>query len=317
MSNQIYGYTIEGMTSQEKEAKKQDEQAKKDAKKQDEQAKKDAQKQKEQEKKDAKKQKEQEKKDAKQAKKDAKKGVNVDNAPADATATRPTNLSSYFGTSYPYYQYIKTPAEMGMSDKGTMSALGKDISGLMNYVDLLVSGKSKASMTGKPLGNKYFMKTGASCNADDTGEVVDRYIYINNIPSGNIPFVSTGLGAGNFKDFKGLVPGVVSNLNAFNPAAIMNSFSADTYPKCQKITMETVDVNNGRYTESNYVTMTDIESMDPCSFPNKTNPITGKKCKEGFSQYESSTSSHSLLDSLYFSSLGIFSIFVLHQLVSK
>ena len=31
------------------------------------------------------------------------------------------------GPTYPYYKNIKTPSEIGMSDKGTISALGKDI----------------------------------------------------------------------------------------------------------------------------------------------------------------------------------------------
>ena len=60
------------------------------------------------------------------------------------------------GPSYPYYQNIKSPSQIGMSDKGTMSALGKDIDGLIQYVELLVQGNSSASKTGQPLGNKFF-----------------------------------------------------------------------------------------------------------------------------------------------------------------
>ena len=67
------------------------------------------------------------------------------------------------GPSYPYYKNIKTPSEIGMTDKGTLNALGKDIDGLINYVEVLVTGKSKASSTGGPLGNKFFLQTGAKC----------------------------------------------------------------------------------------------------------------------------------------------------------
>ena len=31
------------------------------------------------------------------------------------------------GPSYPYYKNIKMPSDIGMSDKGTIKALGKDI----------------------------------------------------------------------------------------------------------------------------------------------------------------------------------------------
>ena len=60
-----------------------------------------------------------------------------------------------------------------MSDKGTFEVMGKDVNGIISYVDLLVSGKSKASATGGPLGNKYFLNTGASCLDDKTKKEVE------------------------------------------------------------------------------------------------------------------------------------------------
>ena len=54
---------------------------------------------------------------------------------------------------------------------------------------MLVTGKGRASKTGKPLGNKFFLKTGGQCNPiDKKGNTVDRYLYINNVPDGSIPF---------------------------------------------------------------------------------------------------------------------------------
>lgn len=63
---------------------------------------------------------------------------------------------NYYGPTYPYYKNIKTPTQLGMSSNGTLSALGNDINGLINYVSVLVEGNSKASATGRPLGNKFF-----------------------------------------------------------------------------------------------------------------------------------------------------------------
>jgi hypothetical protein len=83
----------------------------------------------------------------------------------------------YLGPDYPYYKYIKTPSDIGMSDKGSLTVLGKNIDGLIAYVEVLVSGGGKASATGRPLGNKFFLKTGGKCTDTVTAQEVDRYIY--------------------------------------------------------------------------------------------------------------------------------------------
>lgn len=225
------------------------------------------------------------------------------------------------GPSYPYYKNIKMPNEIGMSDKGTLKALGKDIDGLIQYVELLVSGKSKASATGGPLGNKFFLKTGAKCVDNKTDEQVDRYIYVNNIPDGSIPFISNGLGV-NFKDFRGLIPGAMGNLSVLNPFNILQAFLSGGTPPCQEITMETVDVNNNKSSETHYVTLVDIANMNPCSFSDKTNPKTGVKCKESFSTYnlnegEDFPFPNDTFDQLYFAGLGGLGIYILYKLMEK
>jgi hypothetical protein len=97
---------------------------------------------------------------------------------------------------------------------------------------------------------------------------------VNNIPSGNIPLVSSGMGV-NFSSFRGLIPGAMEDLNVLNPMGIFRAFEDGASPECQKITMETIDINNNSRSESHYVTTSDIKSMDPCWFTkNKnTNPI--------------------------------------------
>ena len=225
------------------------------------------------------------------------------------------------GPSYPYYKNIKMPNEIGMTDKGTLKALGKDIDGLIQYVELLVSGKSKASATGGPLGNKFFLKTGAKCVDNKTNEQVDRYIYVNNIPDGSIPFISNGLGV-NFKDFRGLIPGAMGNLSVLNPFNILQAFLSGGTPPCQEITMETVDVNNNKSSETHYVTLVDIGNMNPCSFSDKTNPKTGVKCKESFSTYnlnegEEFPFPNDTFDQLYFAGLGGLGIYILYKLMEK
>ncbi len=227
------------------------------------------------------------------------------------------------GPTYKYYDNIRTPTEIGMSDKGSLNALGKDVNGLIAYVQLLVEGSGKASKTGKPLGNKFFLKTGAKCVANDTGEDVDRYIYVNNVPSGNIPFISGAMGV-NFAEFKGLIPGTMSDLNVLNPFSIMQAFLAGSKPDCQQITMQTIDVNNNKSSESHYVTLVDIQNMDPCIFPDKKNPVNNRKCKETFQNYTDEsyvanelTMPHDPIVQLYFASLAVFGVYIVYRLAQK
>jgi len=190
-------------------------------------------------------------------------------------------LTSFEGPDYKYYNYIKTPSEMGMSEK--WSDFTNDWQGLMAYSQILVEGTGKASKTGQPLGNKFFLKTAASCVADDTQQQVDRYIYINNVPVGNIPFISSAAGV-NFTTFRGLIPGLMGNLDNLNLGGIFQSAMSGTTPPCQQITMETIDENNNKGSDSHYVATVDIQNMDPCIFTlsGKRNPVSGQVCREGF-----------------------------------
>ena len=227
----------------------------------------------------------------------------------------------YLGPDYPYYKYIKMPSQMGMSSKGTLSTLATDIDGLVGYVELLVSGDSKASATGRPLGNKFFLNTGAKCTDTKSGQDVDRYIYINNVPVGNIPFISSGMGV-NFSEFKGLIPGTMSALNVINPFAILQSFLAGPKPECEEVTMETIDIYNNRSTESHFVSLIDLKNMDPCVFQNKYNPFSNTSCVETFSNRKKNTerifkNPNDVIVQSYFASLGVLGIFILYSMMTK
>jgi hypothetical protein len=250
------------------------------------------------------------------------------------TADADTSSSSFLGQSYKYYDNIKTPSELGMSDKGNLNTLGKDVKGLLDYVDVLVTGKSKASVTGQPLGNKFFLKTGGKCSSESqgtNGEETDRYIYIDNVPSGNIPFLSSASGV-NFTTMRGLIPGTISNLNAFNPVGLFRAFLAGPKPECQEITMETIDTYNNKSTESHFVSLADIRMITACQFPDKVNPVTNVKCRETFTTMgktnQLNTNTYSCVDQhfkipndpivqAYFASLGALGIYLAYRLMVK
>jgi len=227
------------------------------------------------------------------------------------------------GPTYPYYANIKNPSELGLSTRGTLSQAAKNVSGLISYTEVLVTGDSKAQRGSGPLGNKFFLNTGGKCRDKVSGNSVDRYIYINNKPTGNIPFISD-MGIGNFNDMKGLIPGSMTNLNALNPFKIMGAFFTGTNPECQEITMEIVDTNNNKGTESKYVATADIKSLDPCIFDNKKNPVTNDKCKEVFTNYDTilQDNRNKKLPNdpfvhIYFASIGALLLFLIHKYLDK
>jgi hypothetical protein len=193
----------------------------------------------------------------------------------DKAATNAKALEeSVLGPDYKYYNYINSPENMGMSANGSISAITNDVAGLINYVTLLSSGGGPASKTGQPLGNKFFLETGATCKNKDSGESVTRSLYVNNVPDGSIPFISAGTGV-RVDSMKGLIPGTLSNLAQINPMQIFGAFMEGSQPECQSITMETINVNNEKKLETAYVTTNDIKNMNPKWFSDKRNPATG------------------------------------------
>ena len=188
------------------------------------------------------------------------------------------------GNDYPYYRNIKATSQIGMSSKGSISQLVKNIGGLKEYMNLMVTGKSKASKTSGPLGNRYFIATLAKCNDKDTGEEQTRYLYINNKPLGNVPF----LGGTKVGSFKGLAPGAVEKIGDVNPMALFESMAEGNTPECIPIKMETIDNENKKKNETRHVSTGDITYIDPCLFPDKKNPITKKNCN-GFQNMEDNT----------------------------
>lgn len=233
--------------------------------------------------------------------------------------------SSDKAPEYKYYNNIKSPSQLGMSSDGSYGALGNDVAGLIAYVRLLVTGQTAASVTGGPLGNKYFLKTGQQCNGPDN-ESADRYIYINNVPDGTIPFISQGINE-NFSEFRGLIPGMVSNMSRLNPSEIFSAFTNKSTPSCLSISMETIDENNNTGQETHYVAVEDIKNMSPCWFPSGTNPVTNETCRESFVgnskgenttfEIDKSRMPNDNLVKIFYYSLGLVGVYILLCLLRK
>ena len=174
------------------------------------------------------------------------------------------------GPDYDYARRVKTPSQLGMSGKGSWTALGKNISGLLGYMELMVVGECKglgkcSSTTGRPLGTKFFVDTPLKCTDKKTRQNVKRSLYINNVPDGSIPFLSN-MSNVYFDTLQGLLPGLMSNASQINPMQILLSFVSGPTSTCQEITMETIDSEDKRDTDTAYVLNKDIELMNPAWF---------------------------------------------------
>jgi hypothetical protein len=233
---------------------------------------------------------------------------------------------SLLGPDYKYHQKIKTPSELGVTDEGGLDHLADNIAGLIGYVELLVAGTGEATTTGNPLGNKFFLKTAGKCkvksNGSDNGKIVKRYSYINNVPDGNIPFISSSLGGVEFKSFKGLIPGTLSSAAGLNPFGILQAFQLGSTPECQSITLETIDSEDKVSSSTNYVATVDLKNMPPNWFPNKVNPVTGMRGREAFGQRKKCNNEkgkipRSSLATMYHITISLLCLSILYGLLKK
>jgi hypothetical protein len=200
------------------------------------------------------------------------------------------DTASTFG--YPYYKYIRSPAQMGLNDKG--KNIGKNFKGLMAYVHVLVSGTSRASATGKPLGDRVFIKAPSKCKDVSNNTIEQRYMYFDNIPSGSIPLdldpssssendaqgnpqmaQGTTLGLGGNK---GLFPGIMEDIAKINPITLFKELEDDIYPSCHRVTLDTIDTKNQLGAETHYVADRDLKWINPCLFSQNINVVTKAKC---------------------------------------
>ena len=159
------------------------------------------------------------------------------------------STDEFLGPNYQYSDYIKDTDEMGMSDAGTFGALTNNVAGIINYTNLLISGRGPAKRGSAPLGSRFFIKTGGKCKPAikkrgkdgypkyterKKGQEVDRYVYIDNVPKGKY------FG----RDNLGIVSGMIENVEKMNPLDIISAFTQNPVPYCKKISKPTTNKGN-------------------------------------------------------------------------
>lgn len=244
--------------------------------------------------------------------------------------------AEFLGPTYNYASKIRTPDELGMSSAGNLGALSRDVAGIINYTNVLVSGKGRGTTVGKPLGNKFYLKTGGKCCPNpimkDGKKVgcksspVTRYLYVNNVPTGSIPFISEATGLA-FGEFRGLVPGTIENIGQINPIGIFGGFMQGETPPCRKLKLKDSNGKSGLH-----VADSDIRDLDPCNWGGR-NPVSGVRrsgCAQGFENMNKILSGdihefkekvlklkNNPLANLYNLGFGVFVLYIFYHLMMK
>tara|TARA_Y100000589_G_C27166711_1_gene635086 strand:- start:416 stop:1042 length:627 start_codon:yes stop_codon:yes gene_type:complete len=126
--------------------------------------------------------------------------------------TKSNFITDRIGQDYHYPNYITPPGHFGVSSKGNISTLFKNINASVQY--------GKYLNISPVLGNNYFInagKCGKSSSPECKGK--DKWIYVRNIPTGKIPCINLPT------PFKGLIPGVMESATDLDPAKLLKSMA--------------------------------------------------------------------------------------------
>lgn len=218
------------------------------------------------------------------------------------------DIENVIGPDYNYTDYVRTPDELGVNSGGSINQIKTNYKAMGEYFKLMLSGTSKASKEGSQfrftnsegriLGPSFFIDTFAKCKDAATGAKVQRSLYYNFKPTGDIIIANAG------SDLRGLFPGILSNVDMLNPITMLEAIEQGDTPTCHKIRMPVFPTkdNGNRTTQVRYVTEEDIKTINECAFvldnrrypsvlgSNKANggsginPITNKICKKPYVQ---------------------------------
>ena len=185
------------------------------------------------------------------------------------------------GSGYQYTNLINDPGTAGATANGTLPSLGTNKDVLVGYATVLWDGGPNNPVVNTPnipLGNSFFYNTGQNCKIDNSGNTTSdpssnettRYVYINNIPSGSLGGAT------------GILPGIIEKMEDFDPLGFFDKLVDFGTPTCKLVTLEVIDDNGNSSYESNYVALTDIESICDNMFQSKSNPLGSVVCGDGY-----------------------------------
>ena len=181
-------------------------------------------------------------------------------------------VNDFLGEDYDYINAFYGPRDC-VGGVGPCMGPGGDkiisnLEGTVSYGNALLfesnaSDPNRVIKNTGPLGNKYFINSDVDCKTED-GRDVKRHIFVNNQPSGNIPFLKELTGDGALP--RGLIPGLMSNVARLNPIKLLSAFNPEVGEAalCKERTVKEIrQRDNGTHrTETVKVYMTDGDYND-------------------------------------------------------
>ena len=184
-----------------------------------------------------------------------------------------------------YSDYIKSPSEMGIMYGDSKEILENNGKALLEYSKALVSGDSTAfniDNKKKPLGQRQFIKTESTCNAN--GNTVDKYIVIDNMKYAKNDNME--LETKNY----GLLSSAKGNLQAARTSGMRRDSN-----QCVEVKIET-DADGT--TDTKYISMDEYYRLDCTAFPKKCKKYGDNKdcdlCVEAFGNLEHHGMNHGM-----------------------
>lgn len=217
----------------------------------------------------------------------------------EESKTNPGGLmEKILGPPYNYSKQIKNTAQLGMSDRGDLKTLERDVKGIVGYVKVLIEGGGPASKVKGPLGNKFFMKTAMLCK--NNGKDVPRSIYIDNVPKPPLP---------------GLIKGTMTGLTAVNPFRLIGAFADSVTPQCKQVTLEVIDSNNRKSKETHFMTVNDIEYLNKGLFG--FNTVKSSRNEDIIKNAEIIDLPDDIIIQAYYVCLAALGIYIIYRLMDK
>jgi hypothetical protein len=181
------------------------------------------------------------------------------------------------GPDYSYSDAIPGPSSLGVGSNGTFGQVSTNLGAVSTYIKGMITGDP-------PLGNRFFINTGGTCTAID-GSIQSRYNYINNIPGGGTP--PAGIQDLSFlsNDLRGLIPGIMEDVEGLDPYYLFTAMVADGSPPCDCYTCEVTSGGDSYFLTTNLsadfdptlCTKADISKCKPApkeSFTNRFDTTT-------------------------------------------
>jgi hypothetical protein len=203
----------------------------------------------------------------------------------------------------------------GECDNWGTDCISKNIGGLFKYSSSLVYNPRQglSEKCDYKLGNKYLQKTGTQCKDVDTGNLVNRYVYINNMDTTNVI-------TGRSSNSGGILPAAVSSVTRIDPVGLLSAITEDSNPDCKKVKVQchVLNKDNNLYNGSSpYVHIAVDELSDIVKTNNIIEQFSNLNNNNNIIQNINLFKNNKKLEEFYYILLTSIILYLIYKLIHK